>query len=100
MGWKIPKTGDSCKFAGRARGCGTIGLMRIATDSGGLAQLETDALIVPIFEGVREERFGAGELIDSGEVTGKYLELTLIHHPGGVAAKRVLLAGAGKADKF
>ena len=57
-------------------------------------------MIVPVFEGAREERFGAGELIDSGEVTGKYLELTLVHHAPGVAAKRVLLAGAGKAEKF
>jgi leucyl aminopeptidase len=62
--------------------------------------VETDALIVPVFEGVREERFGAGELIDAGEVTGKYLELTLMHHAPGVAARRVLLAGAGKAEKF
>jgi leucyl aminopeptidase len=74
--------------------------MRIATESGPLAQLEADAIVVPVFEGVREERFGAGELIDSGEVTGKYLELTLMHHAPGVAARRVLLAGAGKAEKF
>jgi leucyl aminopeptidase len=74
--------------------------MRIVTESALLAQVEADALIVPIFEGVREERFGAGELIDSGEVTGKSLELTLIHHPQGVAARRVVLAGAGKAEKF
>jgi leucyl aminopeptidase len=74
--------------------------MRIATESGPLAQVETDALIVPVFEGAREERFGAGELIDAGEVTGKYLELTLMHHAPGVAARRVLLAGAGKAEKF
>ena len=65
-----------------------------------LPGIETDALIVPVFEGVREERFGAAELTDAGEVTGKYLELTIIHHPQGVSAKRVVLAGAGKADKF
>ncbi len=74
--------------------------MKIATENGPIAQLETDALIVPVFEGGREERFGIRELIESGEVTGKYLELTLIHHPQGVAAKRVLAAGAGKAEKF
>jgi leucyl aminopeptidase len=79
---------------------GTIGLMRIATESAPLARVETDALIVPVFEGAREERFGAAELIDSGEVTGKHLELTLIHHPDGVVARRVLLAGAGNAEKF
>jgi leucyl aminopeptidase len=79
---------------------GTIRLMRIATESAPLARIEADGLIVPVFEGAREERFGAAELIDGGEVTGKYLELTLIHHPQGVSAKRVLLAGAGKAEKF
>ena len=74
--------------------------MRIATETCPLSQLEADALIVPVFEGAREERFGVGELTDAGEVTGKSLELTLVHHPQGVAAKRVLVAGAGKAEKF
>ena len=83
-----------------SRQSGTIELMRIATENGPLAKVEADALIVPVFEGAREERFGAGELIDAGEVTGKYLELTLLHHIEEVAARRVLLAGAGKVDKF
>src|ERR1035438_4823108 len=81
-------------------GFGTIRMMKIATESGPIAQVEADALIVPVFEDAREERFGIPELIESGEVMGKYLELTLIHHPQGVAAKRVLAAGAGKAEKF
>jgi leucyl aminopeptidase len=75
-------------------------MMKIATQSGLLRQIETEALIVPVFEGAREERFGTPELIDAGEVTGKYLELTLIHHPEEVAARRVLLAGAGKIETF
>ena len=75
-------------------------MMTIATANAPLAQVEADALIVPVFEGAREERFGIPELIENGEVTGKSLELTLIHHPHGVAAKRVLAAGAGKAEKF
>ena len=75
-------------------------MMKIAIESGLLRQIETEALIVPVFEGVREERFGAAELTDAGEVTGKYLELTLIHHPQEVAARRVLLAGAGKVETF
>ncbi|MEI9976387.1 MAG: M17 family peptidase N-terminal domain-containing protein [Ignavibacteriota bacterium] len=74
--------------------------MTIATTTASSNKVEADALIFLVFEGTREERFGAGELIDSGEVTGKALELTLIHHPQGVAAKRLLLAGAGKAEKF
>ena len=74
--------------------------MQISTEKQPAAQVQADALIVPVFEGVREERFGAGDLADSGEVAGKSLELTLLHHAAGVAATRVLLAGAGKSDKF
>lgn len=74
--------------------------MQISTEKQPAAQVQADALIVPVFEGVREERFGAGDLADSGEVAGKSLELTLLHHAAGVAATRVLLAGAGKAEKF
>jgi len=79
---------------------GTIVVMRIITESTPLHQIAADALIVPVFEGVKEERFGAAELTDAGEVTGKPMELTLIHHPPGVSASRVLLVGAGKPDKW
>ena len=65
-----------------------------------MEQAAADALVVPVFEGRKEERFGAGDLFDSGEVSGKSLELTLLHHVPGVAATRVLLAGAGKPEKF
>jgi leucyl aminopeptidase len=65
-----------------------------------IEQIVTEALIIPVFEGKREQRFGAGDLFDSGEISGKTLELTLVHHPPGVAAQRVLLAGAGKSEKF
>src|SRR5580700_3431812 len=74
--------------------------MKIITEFRPLSQIDTDALIVLVFEGSREERFGAAELTDTGEVTGKILELTTIHHPSGVAAARIVLAGAGKAAKF
>src|SRR5436305_2581225 len=74
--------------------------MLITVDRRPLAQVETDALVVPVFEGHKEDRFGSSDLFDAGEVTGKTGELTLLHHPPGAAAKRVLLIGAGKADKF
>jgi len=74
--------------------------MQIRTDLKPLHQVEADALIIPVFEGKKEERFGASDLCASGEVTGKPLELTLLHHPPGVAAKRVLLVGVGKPEKF
>jgi leucyl aminopeptidase len=84
----------------RAGGSGTINRMEITTERKPLEQVEADALIVPVLEGARETRFGAGELCDSGEVAGKPLEFTLLHHAPGSAAKRVLLAGAGKTEKF
>jgi leucyl aminopeptidase len=75
-------------------------MMRITIERQPLEQIDTGALIVLVFEGRKEARFGAGDLIDAGEVAGKSLELTLLHRPPGVAAARVLLAGAGKVEKF
>jgi leucyl aminopeptidase len=74
--------------------------MQIAIQRDSLEKVDADALIVPVFEGLREERFGAGPLWDLGEITGKTLDFTLLHNPAGAAARRVLLAGAGKRDKF
>lgn len=64
--------------------------------------IETGALIVPVFEGQSDDRLRAlaGDLLDSGEVAGKSLEMTLLHRPAGLAAKRLLLAGAGKPERF
>jgi leucyl aminopeptidase len=39
-------------------------------------------------------------LAEAGELTGKILEFTLVHMPPGLAARRLLIVGAGKADKF
>jgi leucyl aminopeptidase len=77
-----------------------IVLMHITTESKPIEQIATGALVVPVFEGAKESRFGAGDLVDSGEITGKFGELTLLHHPAGMAAQRVLLAGAGQPEKF
>jgi leucyl aminopeptidase len=74
--------------------------MQTITETKPLERVEADALIVPVFEGAKESRFGAADLFDAGEVAGKPLEFTLLHHPTGSAAKRVLLAGGGKAEKF
>ncbi len=42
----------------------------------------------------------AKDVIDSREVTGKNFETTLLHHPAGLKAKRLLLLGGGKAKTF
>jgi leucyl aminopeptidase len=74
--------------------------MRILIERKPLEQVEADAVVAPVFEGRREQRFGAGELFDAGEIAGKPPEMTLLHHVPGVASPRVLLVGAGKAEKF
>jgi leucyl aminopeptidase len=75
-------------------------VMQITIERKPLNQVEADALIVPVFEGRKDARFGAEDLFASGEVAGKALELTLLHHAPGVRATRVLLVGAGKPDRF
>jgi len=42
----------------------------------------------------------AAEVIASGEATGKLFETVLVHRPQGLAAKRLLLVGGGKAKNF
>lgn len=74
--------------------------MKTSTQQRPVEQVATETLIIPIFQGKKEQRFGASDLVDSGEIAGKPLELTLVHHPPGVAAQRILLAGAGKPEKF
>jgi leucyl aminopeptidase len=74
--------------------------MQITVEDKPLDQIQADALVVQIFEGKRDERFGAADLWESGEVAGKTLEFTLLHHLPEMAVRRVLLAGAGKSEKF
>ncbi len=42
----------------------------------------------------------AKELYDSGEFSGKALEIAVLHHPAGLKAKRLVLAGGGKRERF
>jgi leucyl aminopeptidase len=75
------------------------------------SQVRGDALITYLFdadnkfEGVlseinREMNGRLASLSASGELTGKLLELVLVHFPQGLAAQRLLLVGAGKPTKF
>src|ERR1700733_3751154 len=61
--------------------------------------IEADALVVLEWEGT-ESADSFSELRQSGEITGKLLEFTLLHALAGYKARRVLVAGAGKRDKF
>ena len=85
--------------------------MQITLETKPFATLETDALVSYVFEEpdlvqgrISElDQFTGGllrRLATSGELTGKPLEMTLIHAPSGLKAARLLLIGAGKRDKF
>ena len=85
--------------------------MQITIDAQAPARLETEALVTYAFEqerpveGVLAELDQAAggaisKLAASGELTGKMLELTLLHFPQGLAAQRLMIVGAGKKDKF
>lgn len=73
--------------------------MEIRSEKTAAAGMETGALIVLEFEG-QPRRAGFEEFYDAGEITGKPGETTIIHRPTGYRAARVVLAGAGKPEKF
>src|SRR5579883_1729107 len=74
--------------------------MNIRIENTPLEQVKADTLLISVFEGRKETRFGASDLTEAGEIAGKAGEITLLHHVPGVTARRVLLLGGGKADKF
>ena len=77
------------------------------------SQVETECLVVVVLDrGEKDKpsvtvessdaalRDAAKGVIASNEVTGKIFETTLLHHPTGVKAKRLLLVGGGKAKTY
>jgi len=68
-----------------------------------LADVESDALVIVGFEGTPPEGASADqikELYDSGEFSGKALEIAILHRPAALKAKRLVLGGGGKPEKF
>jgi leucyl aminopeptidase len=74
--------------------------MQVSLQRQPIEELQTDALVLPVFQDRREDRLGLGELFDSGEISGKPFEMTLLHNVPGMRAKRLLAVGAGKPGKF
>jgi leucyl aminopeptidase len=78
--------------------------VRVRTEP--LQEIDADALIVVSWEKAPAGQLGAAaddlvkELYDSGEFSGKALDSVLLHRPQGLAAKRLLVIGGGKADQF
>src|SRR6266849_4298885 len=85
--------------------------MQINLETKPFAVLEADALVTYVFEEsdpvqgrlseIDKVAGGLlGKLAKSGELTGKSLEMTLVHAPAGLKAVRLLLVGAGKRESF
>jgi len=85
--------------------------MEITVDTRPPANIETESLVTYAFEqdkpieGALAELDAAtggalSKLASSGELSGKMLEVTLLHYPSGLSAQRLLVLGAGKKDKF
>src|SRR5260370_36553162 len=76
--------------------------MDIKLETKAIAEVEADAVVVVGFE---DEAAPAGgdagrEFYSTGEFTGKALEVAILHRPQGMKAKRLVLAGGGKREKF
>jgi leucyl aminopeptidase len=85
--------------------------MQITLENKPISTLAEDAVVTYLFEESDPIRGRVAELdkltggllarlAKSGELTGKALELTLVHAPGGLKTPRLLLVGAGKREQF
>src|SRR6202050_1118618 len=85
--------------------------MQIQQSAKPVSAISADALVTYIFDRENKLEGVGGEidramngrlasLVESGELTGKALELVLVHFPAGLGAHRLLLLGAGQGDKF
>ena len=84
--------------------------MKIITESRPVGAIEAQALVTYVFDedsisgrAAEIDQAGGGllkRLASGGELTGKTLEMTLIHAPAGMKAERLLVVGAGKKEKF
>lgn len=80
--------------------------MDINLEARQIREAEADALVVTGFEGgppaipAGEAAQQVKDLYDSGEFAGKWLEISILHRPVGLKAKRLVLAGGGKPEKF
>ena len=85
--------------------------MQITLEARPFAELQTAALVSYVFEETDpvqgriadlDQKTGGllRKLAQGGELTGKTLEMTLVHAPAGLKAERLLLVGAGKREQY
>lgn len=77
------------------------------------AQVETECLAVVVLDRGEKDKAdaclsssdkavqqAAAELMSTGDISGKMFEVSWLHKPAGLKAKRLLLVGGGKAKNF
>ena len=87
--------------------------MKIEIVAAKASQVETECLVLVALDYGEKEKCSARlvhedklftqaaeEIINSGELSGKLLETVMLYRPQGARAKRVLIIGGGKANKF
>ncbi|PZC51094.1 MAG: leucyl aminopeptidase [Chloroflexi bacterium] len=85
--------------------------MKIKVSKENIGNIDTDALVVNLFEGDKKPAGATGEvdklldgtisqLIQEDEITGKKNEVTLIHTLNKMPASRVMVVGLGEKAKF
>ncbi len=79
--------------------------MKLSLKSEPFTGIEADALVWLAFEGepapaALPNSGWLGDAMESGEFSGKPLEIALQYRPEGLKAKRLLVLGCGKRDKF
>jgi leucyl aminopeptidase len=81
-------------------------MIEIKVLEGPLAGLEADVVVALAFEGETPSSIDGAvggwttDLYGSGEFIGKPCELSVLHRPAGLKAKRFAIAGAGKRERF
>jgi leucyl aminopeptidase len=85
--------------------------MEINVQQGSIQESTADTIVVNLFEGVRTPGGATGavdraldgaisDLIAGGDFSGKAGEVAVLYPRGAIAARRVLVTGLGKADRF
>ncbi|MGZ4032647.1 MAG: M17 family peptidase N-terminal domain-containing protein, partial [Tumebacillaceae bacterium] len=85
--------------------------MNISIQLQSITDVETDVLVVNLFEGVKSPGGATGAvdaalggqisaLIETGDLTGRFKEVRTLYPFGKIKAKRVLIVGLGEAEEF
>ena len=86
-------------------------MVQVTAIAGDITAKDADALVVNLFEGVTSPGGGTGAvdkaldgalsaMIADGEISGKQGEIAMVHTLGKLPAKRVVVLGLGKRERF